>query len=88
SFSIADPDFAADLDRMRQMVPAGNRIFKVKTGVKPHAEDLAHLKAIRSEFGDGVDLRLDYNQALAPFGAMKILRDVDRFQPTFIEQPV
>lgn len=88
SFSIADPDFAADLDRMREMVPAGNRIFKVKTGVKPHAEDLAHLDAIRSEFGDGVDLRLDYNQALAPFGAMKILRDVDRFQPTFIEQPV
>ncbi|WP_275430010.1 enolase C-terminal domain-like protein, partial [Klebsiella oxytoca] len=36
----------------------------------------------------GVDLRLDYNQALAPFGTMKILRDVDRFQPTFIEQPV
>ncbi|MGL4287319.1 MAG: enolase C-terminal domain-like protein, partial [Phreatobacter sp.] len=88
SFSIADPDFAADLDRMRQMVPAGNRIFKVKTGVKPHAEDLAHLEAIRAEFGDRVDLRLDYNQALAPFGAMKILRDVDRFQPTFIEQPV
>lgn len=88
SFSIADPDFAADLDRMRAMVPAGNRIYKVKTGVKPHKEDLAHLEAIRSEFGDTVDLRLDYNQALQPFGAMRILRDVDRFAPTFIEQPV
>lgn len=88
SFSIADPDFAADLDRMRAMVPAGNRIYKVKTGVKPHQEDLAHLEAIRAEFGDTVDLRLDYNQALQPFGAMRILRDVDRFAPTFIEQPV
>ncbi|MBS0519643.1 MAG: muconate cycloisomerase family protein [Proteobacteria bacterium] len=88
SFSIADPDFAADLDRMRAMVPAGNRIYKVKTGVKPHREDLAHLEAIRAEFGDTVDLRLDYNQALQPFGAMRILRDVDRFAPTFIEQPV
>ncbi|SJZ39495.1 muconate cycloisomerase [Enhydrobacter aerosaccus] len=88
SFSIADPDFAADLDRMRQMVPSGNRIYKVKTGVKPHKEDLAHLEAIRTEFGDTVDLRLDYNQALQPFGAMRILRDVDRFAPTFIEQPV
>jgi muconate cycloisomerase len=88
SFSIADPDFAADLDRMRAMVPAGNTIYKVKTGVKPHAEDLAHLEAMRSEFGDGIDLRLDYNQALAPFGAIKILRDVDAFRPTFIEQPV
>lgn len=88
SFSIADPDFAADLERMRAMVPAGNRIFKVKTGVKPHAEDMAHLEAIRGAFGDAVDLRLDYNQALEPFGAIKVLRDVDRFRPTFIEQPV
>lgn len=88
SFSIADPDFAADLERMRAMVPAGNRIYKVKTGVKPHAEDMAHLEAIRAEFGARVDLRLDYNQALSPFGAIGILRDVDRFAPTFIEQPV
>ena len=88
SFSIADPDFAADLDRMRAMVPAGNVIYKVKTGVKPHREDLAHLEAIRSEFGVMVDLRLDYNQALKPFGAIKILRDVESFAPTFIEQPV
>src|SRR3984893_18210937 len=88
SFSIADPDFAADLDRMRTMVAAGNVIYKVKTGVKPHREDLAHLETMRAEFGDSIDLRLDYNQALHPFGAIKILRDVDRFRPTFIEQPV
>jgi len=88
SFSIADPDFAADLERMHAMVAGGHRLFKVKTGVKPHAEDMAHLEAIRDAFGNKVDLRLDYNQALEPFGAMTILRDVDRFRPTFIEQPV
>jgi muconate cycloisomerase len=88
SFSIADPDFSADLERMKAMVPVGNRLFKVKTGVKPHAKDMAHLEAIRDTFGDTVDLRLDYNQALEPFRAMTVLRDVDRFRPTFIEQPV
>ncbi|GAJ92175.1 cycloisomerase [Agrobacterium rhizogenes] len=88
SFSIADPDFEADMARMHEMVPKGNTIFKVKTGVKPHAEDMAHLEAMRDAFGDGIDLRLDYNQALQPFGAISILRDVDRFRPTFIEQPV
>jgi muconate cycloisomerase len=88
SFSIADPDFDADMARMREMVPAGNRIFKVKTGVKSHAEDMAHLEAMRDAFGDAIDLRLDYNQALKPFGAINTLRDVDRFRPTFIEQPV
>ncbi|WP_128561378.1 enolase C-terminal domain-like protein [Methylobacterium crusticola] len=88
SFSIADPDFDADLARMRAMTAQGHRLFKVKTGVRPHAEDVAHLAAIRSEFGDGVDLRVDYNQALAPFGALARLRDVEAFRPTFIEQPV
>lgn len=88
SFSIADPDFAADLERMRDMVPAGNVIYKVKTGVKPHREDVAHLEAMRTAFGDTIDLRIDYNQALKPFGAIGILRDVAQFAPTFIEQPV
>lgn len=88
SFSIADPDFAADLDRMRAMLPAGHRLFKVKTGVLGHAEDLRRLGAIRDTFGDAVDLRIDYNQALTPLEAMRILRDVDTFRPTFIEQPV
>lgn len=88
SFSIADPDFEADMARMHAMVPQGNRIFKVKTGCKSHAEDMAQLEAMRDAFGDQIDLRLDYNQALQPFGAINILRDVDRFRPTFIEQPV
>lgn len=88
SFSIADPDFAADMERMQQMVPQGNCIFKVKTGVKSHREDLAHLEVMRNAFGDTIDLRLDYNQALEPFGAISVLRDVEGFSPTFIEQPV
>ncbi|AWN55510.1 enolase C-terminal domain-like protein [Methylobacterium sp. 17Sr1-1] len=88
SFSIADPDFEADLARMHAMTAEGHRLFKVKTGVKSHAEDLAHLGAMRAAFGEGIDLRVDYNQALAPFGALRTLRDVEAFRPTFIEQPV
>jgi muconate cycloisomerase len=88
SFSIADPDFAADMVRMEEMVSSGHEIFKVKTGVKSHREDMAHLEAMREAFGDRIDLRIDYNQALQPFGAISVLRDVERFRPTFIEQPV
>ncbi|SFU71094.1 muconate cycloisomerase [Methylobacterium sp. 174MFSha1.1] len=88
SFSIADPDFEADLARMHAMTAGGHRLFKVKTGVKSHAEDLAHLEAMRAAFGEGIDLRVDYNQALAPFGALRTLRDIEAFRPTFIEQPV
>lgn len=88
SFSIADPDFEADLERMHAMVPAGHRLFKVKTGVKPHKEEMANLARMRADFGDKIDLRIDYNQALPPFGALAILRDVEQVSPTFIEQPV
>jgi len=88
SFSIADPDFDADLARMQQMVLTGHCIYKVKTGVHSHREDMARLAAIRQEFGTNIDLRVDYNQALPPFGAIQLLRDIEQFHPTFIEQPV
>jgi muconate cycloisomerase len=87
SFSIADPDFAADLERAREMFARGHRILKVKTGYAAHAEDLRRLAMLRDHLTD-LDLRVDYNQALAPFDALRRLRDVEAFRPTFIEQPV
>ena len=35
-----------------------------------------------------IDLRVDYNQGLAPWEALPKLRDIEMFKPTFIEQPV
>ncbi|HTC10357.1 MAG TPA: enolase C-terminal domain-like protein [Acetobacteraceae bacterium] len=87
SFSIADPDFAADLDRARAMFAQGHRILKVKTGYASHADDLRRLAALRDALTD-LDLRVDYNQALGPCDALVRLRDVEGFRPTFIEQPV
>ena len=87
SFSIADPDFDADLDRAREMFAQGHRILKVKTGFAGAAEDLRRLEALRDALS-GLDLRVDYNQGLAPHDAIRTLREVERFAPTFIEQPV
>ncbi len=87
SFSIADPDFAADLDRAKAMWAEGHRIFKVKTGFAGHAEDLRRLEALRAAL-PRADLRVDYNQGLAPLDAIRTLRDIEAFRPTFIEQPV
>jgi muconate cycloisomerase len=88
SASIANPDFDEDLDFAKQRVREGVNIFKVKTGFSTHAEDLRRLERLRAELPDTVDLRVDYNQGLDPWDAIRLLRDIEAFRPTFIEQPV
>ena len=88
SVSIANPDFAEDLAFAKQLVAEGVNIFKVKTGFATHKEDLRRLALMRSELPADVDLRVDYNQGLDPWDAIRQLRDVEAFRPTFIEQPV
>ncbi|WP_291296158.1 enolase C-terminal domain-like protein [Elioraea sp.] len=87
SFSIADPDFAADLDRAQVFAAEGIRLFKVKTGFTSEAEDRRRLEALREAVPD-VELRADYNQGLAPAEAMRVCRALDDFGLGFIEQPI
>jgi muconate cycloisomerase len=87
SFSIANPDFDADLALVRDLWDQGLRLFKVKTGFAGHDFDLDRLERLRHEFPE-MDLRVDYNQGLASWQAIARLRDIETFKPTFIEQPV
>ncbi len=88
SVSIANPDFDEDMALARRLAGEGVNIFKVKTGFLDHAQDLRRMERLRTELPDGVDLRIDYNQGLLPWEALAKLRDMERFRPTFIEQPV
>ena len=88
SFSIANPDFDEDLALLPWLLGQGIRLFKVKTGFTDHAVDLKRLEKLRQELPADIDLRVDYNQGLQPFDAIPKLREVERFAPTFIEQPV
>ncbi len=88
SFSIANPDFAADLEDVARMWDDGVRIFKLKTGFADHAFDVMRLDRLRAEYGDQIRLRIDYNQGLVPAAALRQLRDLEPFAPEFIEQPV
>jgi muconate cycloisomerase len=88
SVSIANPDFEADLAFAKRLVRQGINIFKVKTGFASHQQDLKRLERLRSELPDTVDLRVDYNQGLDPWNAIRQLKDLEAFRPTFIEQPV
>ncbi len=88
SFSIANPDFGADLEMVRQLCADGLRVFKVKTGFAGHHEDMARMERLRADLPADADLRIDYNQGLQPWDALRQVRDMERFRPTFIEQPV
>ncbi|WGF88085.1 enolase C-terminal domain-like protein [Marinivivus vitaminiproducens] len=88
SVSIANPDFDEDLAFAEARLADGVRIFKVKTGFLSHADDLHRLERLRAILPPDADLRIDYNQGLDPWNALGQLREMERFRPTFIEQPV
>ena len=88
SFSVANPDFDADLDDVARLHEDGVRLFKVKTGFADHAFDRMRLERLREIYGRGLSLRIDYNQGLRATDAIRTLRDLESFDLTFIEQPV
>jgi muconate cycloisomerase len=88
SFSVANPDFDRDLDDIAALYEDGVRLFKLKTGFSDHAFDVMRLEKLRERFGDEVSLRIDYNQGLPAYDAVRRIRDLEAFTPAFVEQPV
>lgn len=87
SFSVANPDFDADLDAVAAMYDDGVRILKLKTGFADHQFDMMRLERLQSIYDD-LSLRIDYNQGMKPHEAVRRLRDMESFNLAFIEQPV
>ena len=87
SVSLANPDFDADLALLERLAADGVGIVKVKTGAADHRFDLMRLERLRADF-PGFDVRVDYNQGMAPHEARRRLADIEAFDVTFIEQPV
>ena len=88
SFSVANPDFDKDLEDIQRLWDDGVRLFKLKTGFARHTFDVMRLETLRDRYGDEISLRVDYNQGLSAYDAIRTIRDLEPFQPAFIEQPV
>ncbi len=88
SFSIANPKLEVDLELVESLYADGLRLFKVKTGFAGHREDLRRLEKLRTAIPADAELRIDYNQGMKPYDAVRQLRDVEAFKPAFIEQPI
>ncbi|MEM6825098.1 MAG: enolase C-terminal domain-like protein, partial [Pseudomonadota bacterium] len=87
SVSLANPDFDADRALVERLVADGVGIVKLKAGIKGHAFDILRLEHLRQDWPD-IHVRVDYNQGLPASDAEACLRDIARFAPDFIEQPV
>lgn len=87
SVSIANPDFESDKLLAERIYNDGIRIVKLKTGFASHEFDVMRIEWLQKHYPDFL-VRVDYNQGLQPFGAKKILRDIDCMNVGFIEQPV
>jgi len=88
SFSVANPDFDADLEDIAKLWDDGVRILKLKTGFCDHRFDLMRLEKLRARYGEELRLRIDYNQGLSAHDAIRHIRDLEAFRPDFVEQPV
>lgn len=88
SFSVANPDFEANLDEVARAWSDGVRLYKLKAGFADHSFDLMRLERLRALYGDEINLRVDYNQGLAAYDAIRHIRDLESFKPDFVEQPV
>lgn len=87
SCSIANPDFAQDVDLLARLQEDGVRIVKLKTGFRDHGFDIMRLEYL-AQHHPGFSVRVDYNQGLSIENAPAQVRDVAQFKPDFIEQPV
>jgi muconate cycloisomerase len=88
SYSVSSQDLNTELKEISMHIEKGVNIFKVKTGVKNHSEDMERLNQIKKLLGDSAELRIDYNQAIVKENATKYCRQLEEFNPIFIEQPV
>ena len=65
----------------------GFKGVKAKIGYSSVAEDIAVIRAIRSEIGPDSALMLDYNQSLSPVDAINRMRVIDQEGITWVEEP-
>jgi muconate cycloisomerase len=89
AWTLASGDTAKDIAEAEKMLELRrHRIFKLKIGLRPVAEDVAHVLTIRKAFGEDVSVRVDVNQAWSELDAMRAIAALQDGGVDLVEQPV
>ena len=84
SFTIGMSDPETTLQKVREI--GSHSIAKVKLGSGDTAQDIATVELVRSAYRGTI--RIDANEAWTADEAVRVLREIERFEIEFCEQPV
>jgi L-alanine-DL-glutamate epimerase-like enolase superfamily enzyme len=85
TLSIDTPERMAEQAQFRKS--QGYRTLVIKIGREP-LTDIERLKQVRQAVSDDIHLRLDANEAYWPDQAIQIIRQMEKYHPEFVEEPV
>ncbi|MCP1174135.1 muconate/chloromuconate family cycloisomerase [Ralstonia chuxiongensis] len=89
AWTLASGDTKKDIAEAEAMLAERrHRIFKLKIGLRPVADDVAHVLAIKRALGDAVSVRVDVNQAWSELDAANGIAALQAGGIDLIEQPV
>ncbi|MED4601039.1 mandelate racemase/muconate lactonizing enzyme family protein [Paenibacillus validus] len=75
-------------EEARSYVDAGFRILKMKVGLLSIEEDIERVKTIREAIGPNTSLLVDCNHAYNVFTAVKMAKELEKFNVMWLEEPV
>lgn len=91
---VLKTDYTVSLGNLEQMVmdalairDCGFEVIKVKLGDNPN-KDILRIKAIRTQIGDEIPLRLDANQGWDVDSAIRVLNELAPYGIQFCEEPI
>jgi L-alanine-DL-glutamate epimerase-like enolase superfamily enzyme len=85
TLSIDTPDKMAEQAEYRKS--QGYQTLVVKIGRDP-GTDIERLRQVRNAVGPDLNIRLDANEAYRPDQAIRIIRQMEKYNPEFVEEPV
>ena len=89
AWTLASGDTLKDIAEAEKMLALRrHRIFKLKIGLRPVADDIAHVLAIKKALGDDVSIRVDVNQAWSELDAVVGIAALEAGGIDLIEQPL
>ncbi len=74
--------------KAREFVEKGYPCLKIKVGTQDFEIDLRRVKAVRSQIGNDIQIRIDANQGWSVKEAIANLKKLELLQIEYVEQPV